>query len=264
LLVRPVVGSDVASSRSRLSAEFLELAGYQAVDSGRIGAARGLYQRAVASAFKSGDTEYGGYLVGVSLAHLALHCGHPDDAYARARKAAAGLGTSASPATWAAVTAVSARALARMGRERETTAALLACERLLATASPADEPGWISYFSLAYLSDEIAHCLHDLGRAPAARPEAESALAGVGASHVRRLAIDAALLASVHLRSGDLDHACAMGTKAVGYAARTSSGRCRQRVGTLLTELPAYRHSPNVMELTQLARDVLPETAVTA
>jgi transcriptional regulator with XRE-family HTH domain len=259
LLARSASGSSVASARSRLAAEFLELAGYQAVDAGRNGTAQGFYQRAVAAASMSGDTAYGGYLVGVSLGHLALHNGHPYVALTWARKAEAGLGTAASPATRAAVTAVSARALARIGQEKDTTAALLECERLLDAASPCDEPDWIRYFSHAYLSDEIAHCLHDLGRAPAARPVAESALEGVGASHVRRLAIDAALLASIWLRSGDLDQACLVGRQAVEYAARTSSGRCRQRVTALLADLSGYRLSPCVTELAQFARDVLPE-----
>jgi hypothetical protein len=148
-----------------------------------------------------------------------------------------------------------------MGQEKETTAALLACERLLDATSPDDEPEWISYFSHPYLSDEIAHCLHDLGRAPAARPEAESALEGVGASHVRRLAIDAALLASIWLRSGDLDQACTVGRQAIEYTARTSSGRCRQRVTGLLADLSEYRKSPCVTELAQFVHDVLPEVA---
>lgn len=261
LLARPAAGSGVASARSRLAAEFLELAGYEAVDAGRNGAAQGFYQRALAAASNSGDIAYGGYLTGVSLAHLALHSGHPDVAFTWAKKAEAGLGTAASPATRAAVTAVSARALARMGQEKETTTALLACERLLDAASPGDEPEWISYFSHPYLSDEIAHCLHDLGRAPAARPEAESALEGVGASRVRRLAIDAALLASIWLRSGELDQACAVGRQAVEYTARTSSGRCRQRVAALLVDLSGYRMSPCVTELTQFVKNVLPEVA---
>jgi len=261
LLARPAIGSSIVSARSRLAAEFLELAGYQAVDAGRNGAAQGFYQRAVTAACMSGDTAYGGYLVGVNLAHLALHAGHPDSALIWAMKAETGLGTAASPATRAAVTAVSARALARMGQEKAATAALLACERLLDTASPGDEPEWIGYFSHAYLSDEIAHCLYDLGHAPAARQEAENALEGVDASHVRRLAIDAALLASTWLRSGDLDQACVVGRQAVEYTARTSSGRCRQRVTALLAALSEYRQAPCVKDLAQYAHDVLPEAA---
>lgn len=78
---------------------------------------------------------------------------------------------------------------------------------------------------------------------------------------MRRLAIDAALLASIHLRSGDLDQACAVGMQAVGYTAWTSSGRCRQRVTALLAGLSQYHRSPCVAELAQFTRDVLPEVA---
>ncbi|MGH3277564.1 MAG: hypothetical protein ACRDNW_00290 [Trebonia sp.] len=42
---------------------------------------------------------------------------------------------------------------------------------------------------------------------------------------------------------------------------QTSSGRCRQRVATLLADLSGYRRSPCVTDLRQFARDVLPEAA---
>ena len=261
LLSRPVAGTRVAATRDRLAAEFLELAGYQAVDAGSAGASQDLYQRALAAAIRSGDVAYGGYLVAVNLGHLALHCGHPDIALGWARKASAGLGSAASPATRAAVTAVSARALARMGREAEATIELLACERLLDGSVPVDEPEWIRYFDRAYLSDEIAHCLHDLGRLASARSEAELALNGVSASRVRRLGIDATLLASAWLRCGEVEQACEVAREAAGYTARTSSGRCRARLAALLRELSAHGRSPCVAELTQFVREVLPEVA---
>jgi hypothetical protein len=78
---------------------------------------------------------------------------------------------------------------------------------------------------------------------------------------VRRLAIDTALLASIWLRSGDLDQSCTVGRQAVGYTARTSSGRCRQRATALLADLSEYRQSPCVTELSQFVHDVLPEAA---
>ncbi|WP_344662319.1 helix-turn-helix domain-containing protein [Catenulispora subtropica] len=261
MINRPVSTDQVAADRDRLAAEFLELAGYQAVDAGRDGASQHLYQRALTAAIRSGDTAYGGYLVAVNLGHLALHCKHPEVALTWAKKAEAGVGTAASPATRAAITAVSARALARMGREKETTTALMTCENLLDAVNPDNEPAWIAYFNRAYLADEIAHCLHDLGRAPAARTEAESAMEGVGASRVRRLAIDAALLASTWLRSGDVEQACAAARQAVEYTARTSSGRCRQRVRTLMSDLSVYHGSPYAAEVEALVREVLPEAA---
>jgi hypothetical protein len=261
LLGRPA-GSAAGLARSRLAAQFLELAGYQAVDSGAPGLAQDMYQRALAAAAASGDPAYGGYLVAVSLGHLALHCGDPETALAWARRAEGVLGTSASPGTRAAVTAVSARALARMGREAETTRALLACERLLDKSSASDEPRWIAYFNRAYLADEVAHCLHDLGRAPAARSAAENALEGVGVSRVRRLAIDATLLASSWLRSGDVEQACAAAADGVRYTARTSSGRCRARIRELLSDLSPYRDVSCVRELEDLVCEVLSDAFV--
>jgi hypothetical protein len=258
LLARPSPDAAIGLERDRLAAEFMELAGYQAVDAGRPGGAQDYYQRAVELAVRSGDRAYGGYLVAVNLGHLALHCNHADVALRWALAAEAGAGKTMSPATRAAVVAVAARARARMGEEQETTRLLLRAEALLDTAVPTDEPGWIGYFSRAYLADEIAHCLHDLGRAPAARAEVADALQGVGASHVRRLAIDAALLASTWLRSGDVEQACTVAREAVEYAARTSSGRCVERIAQLLDDLAPYAAVPAVIHLDGFVREALP------
>lgn len=258
LLARPAASGDVARERGLLAAEFMELAGYQAVDSGRPGGAQWYYQQALDLAARSGDRCYGGYLVAVNLGHLALHCEHPDIALRWALAAETGVGTAASPGTRAAILAVAARAQARMGEEGATTQLLLRAEALLDASVPQDEPAWIKYFSRAYLADEIAHCLHDLGQAPAARIEVSDALEGVGASHVRRLAIDATLLASTWLRSGEVEQACTVARDAVGYAARTSSGRCVERVAQLLDELVPYADVPAVADLDAYVRQVLP------
>jgi transcriptional regulator with XRE-family HTH domain len=258
LLARPAVSGTVARARGLLAAEFMELAGYQAVDSGRPGGAQGYYRRGLEMAASAGDRCYGGYLVAVNLGHLALHCEHPDIALRWARTAEAGVGTAASPTTRAAILAVEARAQARLGETRATTKLLLQAEALLGAAVPQDEPTWISYFSRAYLADEIAHCLHDLGQAPAARVEVVDALEGVGASRVRRLAIDAALLASTWLRSGEVEQACSVARDAVDYAARTSSGRCVERVSRLLDELAAHVELAAVVDLNAYVRQVLP------
>ncbi|MBV9026904.1 MAG: helix-turn-helix domain-containing protein [Streptomycetaceae bacterium] len=261
LLSRPAANPEVARSRARLATGFLELAGYQAVDSGRPGWAQSYYRRALALASTASDRAYGAYLVAVNLGHLALHCDHPQTALRWAQAARSGAGTVASPATRAAITAVSARAHARMGEEQEATVLLIEAEQLLETSVLGDEPPWIAYFTRAYLADEIAHCLHDLGRAPAARDHVADALGGVGRDRVRRLAIDAALLAATWLRSGDLDQACAVGQEAVGYAARTSSGRCVDRVARLLADLTAHAGHRAVVELDEYVREVLPSAA---
>lgn len=258
LLARPAVDGSTAAERGRVATGFFELAGYQAVDAGRPGWAQSYYARALELNAHTGDRGYGAYLVAANLAHLALHCGRPIVALDWARRAIESAGTAASPATRAAITAVTARAHARLGDEKATTAMMTEAERLLDSSTLADEPSWIAYFNRAYLADEMAHAFHDLGRPPAARREVSDALGGVGQTHVRRLAIDAALLASTWLRSGDVEQACAIGREAVGYAVRTRSGRCVQRIAALSSDLSAYSSVSAVAEFTELVHATLP------
>ncbi|MEV0530863.1 helix-turn-helix transcriptional regulator [Kitasatospora sp. NPDC050463] len=259
LLARPAADERVARHRARVTVGFLELAGYQAVDTGSPAQAQAYYQRALALTTATNDQAYGAYLVAVNLGHLALHCDEPQTALRWASSAHAAAGTATSPATRSAITAVVARANARLGRESEATKLILQAEELLGTANPQEEPDWIRYFTPAYLADEVAHCWHDLGRAPAARTQLAEALDGVGRDKVRRLAIDAALLASTWLRTGDLDQACATGLDAVAYAARTGSGRCVERVAGVLAELDAHAGYAPVQDLREYTRAVLPE-----
>nr|BFD94016.1 hypothetical protein KitaXyl93_53760 [Kitasatospora sp. Xyl93] len=259
LLRRPAVDEQVARQRAQLTVGFCELAGYQAVDIGNPNRALEYYQRALALTTTTGDQAYGAYLVAVNLGHLALHCGNPETALRWASSARTAAGTAASPATRAAITAVVARANARMLRESEATQLILEAEKLLEAASVEDEPTWIRYFTHAYLADEVAHCLHDLGRAPDARIQLADALGGVGKDKVRRRAIDAALLAATWLRSGDVDQACAVGRDAVAYAARTGSGRCVERVAGILADLQTHADYVAVRELREFARAVLPD-----
>ncbi|MEV7937193.1 hypothetical protein AB0O82_13745 [Kitasatospora sp. NPDC088264] len=258
LLARPAASDDTVHARARVATGFLELAGYQAVDAGDPNRAQAYYMRALALTSATHNHAYGAYLVAVNLGHLALHSRQPRHALRWAQSAAAAVSTAASPATRAAITAVQARAHARMGQEQEATALIFQAERLLDSSVPADEPSWIRYFTPAYLADEVAHCLHDLDRSPAARGHLADAIEGVGRDKVRRLAIDAALLASTWLRTGDVDQACAAGRDAVNYAARTSSGRCVQRVAGVLAGLDTHARYAPVVELREYARLVLP------
>ncbi|WP_244256959.1 hypothetical protein [Kitasatospora cineracea] len=254
---RPAASPSIAHQRAMLTAEACELAGYQAVDNGRPQQAQAYYQRALNLTVATGDHAYGAYLTAVNLGHLALHCGEAELALRWASAALAAAGTAASPATRAAITAVVARANARLQREDEATRLLLEAERLLDEGG-SDEPPWIGYFTHAYLADEAAHCFHDLGRPPTARGQLVDALGGVGTDRVRRRAIDAALLASTWIASGELDQACAVGTEAVEYAARTGSGRCVERVGAVLGALGPHSGYAPVRELQEFTRAVLP------
>ncbi|WP_345136627.1 helix-turn-helix transcriptional regulator [Dactylosporangium darangshiense] len=103
----------LAATAPQIATGMLELAGYEAVDLGVDGLAQRHYLHALELMTRTGNRVYGGYLVAVSLAHLALHCGDAEQAL---RLATAGLRDTerqATPAVRAAFRTVQARAHAR-------------------------------------------------------------------------------------------------------------------------------------------------------
>ncbi|MFG2064076.1 helix-turn-helix domain-containing protein [Micromonospora sp. NPDC048871] len=245
-----------------LAAGFFELCGYQAVDTGAHGLAQRRYLRALRLTEAVGDRLYGSYLLAVNIGHLALHCGHPEPARRMALTAVRGSETRATPAVAAALHAVVARTHARLGREEDCLTHLDIAERQLARAKPENEPAWIGYFDGAYLADEIAHCFHDLGRPQHTQRHLGDALTALSPTHVRRLAIDTALLASSLVAAGRIDEACATAREAVDHAARTTSHRCLQRIVEVQADLEPYRCEPEVREFGEYVRHRLPLAAV--
>ncbi|WP_432049439.1 helix-turn-helix domain-containing protein [Verrucosispora sp. NA02020] len=251
--------SETVDRRLRtLAAGFFELCGYQAVDTGAHGLAQRRYLRALRLTQAADDRLYGSYLLAVNIGHLALHCGYPEPALRMALTAVRGSETLATPAVSAALHAVVARAHARLGHERDCLTHLDIAERQLGHSRPDDEPAWIHYLTPAYLADEIAHCFHDLGRPRQTQRHLSDALAALSPTHVRRRAIDTALLASSLAAAGQIDEACATARKAVDHAARTSSRRCLQRIVEVQADLEPYRCEPEVREFDEYVRHQLP------
>ena len=239
-----------------------ELAGYQAVDSGGDGVAQRHYLHALSLSAAAGDRAFGAYLLGVSLGHLALHCGHPEKGLRMGQIALGGLPRDASPAVHAALWAVIARAYARLGDEPACTVALGSAEDHLGRSEAATAPPWIRYLSPAYLADEVGHCMFDLDHHDTAQREVREAVKGVGAGRLRRLAIDSALLASSLAAERRLDEACACGREAVDYAARTQSVRAVQRVAQLRADLIPVEDVPVVSQLVEYIHTVLPAASI--
>lgn len=250
----------LAAVAPRVATGFLELAGYEAVDLGADGLAQQHYLRALDIATACGDRLYGGYLIAVSLAHLALHCGDARQAARLATAALRGTEHQASPAVRAAFRVVLARAHARLGDEPACAAALLQVDADLARHHDGDEPAWISYFGEADLADEKAHCFFDLRHYELARHEAIRAVDLLDPSRVRRRAIDTALHAATLARTGDVEQACAVGHDAVDYAARTASFRSMHRIALMMAELQPHATLAAVRDVTDYLQAALPST----
>ncbi|GGK36433.1 hypothetical protein GCM10010124_31350 [Pilimelia terevasa] len=232
-----------------------ELAGYAAVDVGAVGTAQRHYLNGLVAA--QDDRRYGAYLIGVSLAHLALHCGDASTALRMSLAASAGTDSCSTPAIRSALAAVTARAHARLGEEAASTRALAVADRELEAIRPGDEPAWIGYFDGAYLADERAHCLVDLGQHRAAQAEVRQAVASLAPTRRRRLAIDTALLATSLAASGDIEEACAVGRTAVDHAAAIASLRSSQRVLAVLARLADHADVAAVREFREYATERL-------
>jgi transcriptional regulator with XRE-family HTH domain len=261
MLAGTPVSNDVGTRLHTLAAGFFELCGYQAVDVGADGVAQQHYVRALQLSQMAGDCCYGSYLLGVNIGHLALHCNHPEPALRMALAALSGVRDAASPAVRAALHSVVARAHARLGHGPQCIDEILVAESQLQRSKPDSEPAWIGYFTPAYLADEMAHCFYDLGDHPLAQQHVGEALDGLEPWHVRRLAIDTALLASSLASQGQIDRACVIGRKAVDHAARTASHRCTQRIVSMRVRLEPYQAEPTVGELIDYIHDRLPAAA---
>jgi transcriptional regulator with XRE-family HTH domain len=248
---------DLTEDAPALAAGFLELAGYDAVDLGADGLAQHHYLHALRIATAAGDRRRGGYLVGVSLGHLALHVGDARQALRLANAAAREFGGVATPALRATIGAVAARAHARLRDEAACLEALGQVEAELSRSDLSGEPEWIAYFGEPDLADEKAHCFFDLRRDRLAQQEASTAVRSMARSRVRRLAMDTALYASALARSGEVEAACAAGRDAIDFAARTASFRSAHRVALMMAELQGFDTAP-ARELTDYAATAMP------
>ncbi|HEX8347740.1 MAG TPA: helix-turn-helix transcriptional regulator [Actinoplanes sp.] len=249
---------DMTDRAPQLATGYLELAGYEAVDLGADGLAQQHYLRALAVTIRSGDRLYGGYLIAVSLAHLALHCGDADQAARLAAAALSGIEHAGTPAVRAACRAVLARAHARRGDEAACVAALLQAEADLARSRPGAEPAWIGYFGEADLADEKAHCFFDLGLHELAQREATRAVALVGPQRVRRLAIDTSLYATSLARSRQIEQACVSARQAIDLASAVASFRSAHRIVLMLAELQPHHDRSDVRAVNEYAHTRLP------
>jgi hypothetical protein len=85
----------------------------------------------------------------------------------------------------------------------------------------------------------------------------EQALARPTEAFVRSHGLRLIVAAVAELESGNLDAACAQGTRAVEVAGRISSARTTEYVKDLLARLEPYGDEPMVAELRERARPLL-------
>ncbi|MFF5701500.1 sporulation protein [Streptomyces sp. NPDC012794] len=239
------------------TAELTRLAGWMAFDTGQQEAAQRYYIQALRLARAAADVPLGGYVL-ASMSLQATYRDFPDEGVDLAQAAVERNRGLATARTMSFFRLVEARAHAKAGDSAAAGAALRASEGWLERSRDGDaDPTWLGFYSYDRFAADAAECYRDLKLPRQVRRFTEQALSRPTEEYVRSHGLRLVVSAVAELESGNLDAACAAGTRAVEVAGRISSARTTEYVRDLLHRLEPYGDEPRVAELRERARPLL-------
>lgn len=248
---------EVGRSLFGAAAELTRLAGWMAFDTGQQEAAQRYYIQALRLARAAADVPLGGYVL-ASMSLQATYRGFADEGVDLAQAALERNRGLATARTMSFFRLIEARALAKSKDATACAAALSAAEAWLERAREGDsDPSWLDFYSYDRLAADAAECYRDLNIPGQVRRFTEQALSRPTEEFVRSHGLRLVVSAVAELESGNLDAACAAGTRAVEVAGRISSARTMEYVRDLLHRLEPYGNEPRVAELRERARPLL-------
>ncbi|MEU1467338.1 sporulation protein [Streptomyces sp. NPDC005761] len=239
------------------AAELTRLAGWMAFDTGQQEAAQRYYIQALRLARAAADVPLGGYVL-ASMSLQATYRGFADEGVDLAQAAVERNRGLATARTMSFFRLVEARAHAKANDAPAAGAALKAAEGWLERSRDGDaDPSWLGFYSYDRFAADAAECHLDLKAPRQVRRFTEQALSRPTEEFVRSHGLRLVVSAVAELESGNLDAACAAGTRAVEVAGRISSARTTEYVRDLLHRLEPYGDEPRVIELRERARPLL-------
>ncbi|APE22895.1 MULTISPECIES: hypothetical protein [Streptomyces] len=239
------------------TAELTRLAGWMAFDTGQQEAAQRYYIQALRLARAAADVPLGGYVL-ASMSLQATYRGFADEGVDLAQAALERNRGLATARTMSFFRLVEARAHAKAGDGVAAAGALKSAEGWLERSREGDaDPTWLGFYSYDRFCADAAECYRDLKAPREVRRFTEQALSRPTEEFVRSHGLRLVVSAVAELESGNLDAACAAGTRAVEVAGRISSARTTEYVRDLLHRLEPYGDEPRVMELRERARPLL-------
>ncbi|WP_405979571.1 sporulation protein [Streptomyces sp. NBC_00158] len=239
------------------TAELTRLAGWMAFDTGQQEAAQRYYIQALRLARAAADVPLGGYVL-ASMSLQATYRDFPDEGVDLAQAAVERNRGLATARTMSFFRLVEARAHAKAGDSAAAGSALRASEGWLERSREGDpDPTWLGFYSYDRFAADAAECYRDLKLPRQVRRFTEQALSRPTEEYVRSHGLRLVVSAVAELESGNLDAACAAGTRAVEVAGRISSARTTEYVRDLLHRLEPYGDEPRVAELRERARPLL-------
>ncbi|MYU31152.1 Tat pathway signal protein [Streptomyces sp. SID7810] len=261
----PLLGSRFATEQMRRDAysavaEMTYLAGWMAFDASQHRAAQRWLILAARIAAEAGDGPLGGHILR-ALAHQAVDLEHPRRALALAEASMSRDRYGQAGAREKALLAiVYARALAASGDRAGTLAAISRAERDLSRADHDDAPNRVGFFQEASLAHETACALRDLGQLPDAESHFERSVATRRRQlYARTHSVTLGYLGAVQVQQGHLDEACATWSQALNAMSGVHSGRARDVIVRMRSDLSPVRRrgGRHVAELDGRAQDML-------
>ncbi|MGW4345243.1 Tat pathway signal protein [Streptomyces sp. NPDC004690] len=261
----PLLGSRFRTEQDRRDtysavAEMTYLAGWMAFDASEHRTAQRYLTLAARIAAEAGDGPLGGHILR-ALAHQAVDLGHPRRALALADASMSrDRYGRASHREKALLAIVHARALAADGDRAGTLAAITRAERDLARAESQDAPGRVEFFQEASLAHETACALRDMGRPQDAEAHFQRSVATRRRQqYARTHSVTLGYLGAVQVQQGHLDEACATWNQALDTMAGVQSGRARDVIVRMQSDLSPVRQrgGRHIAELDRRARDML-------
>ncbi|MEV7180810.1 regulator [Kitasatospora sp. NPDC093679] len=253
-MLRGRYGEQIGRALFGAVADLTRLAGWTSFDIAAHGLAQRYFVQSLRLSQAAGDRVLGGFVL-TTMSQQAVHLGHGREAIQLARVAQQGVGTTAAPVVQALMHAAEARGHALLGDVRACTAAMVRCERALATARPGDEaPSWSRYFDEAQLADEFAHCYRDLQQWRPAAQHAEKSLRLRAPAYARSRILCRLVLATSRLGMGEVEESCTMAGESLRAAGEMRSARTVEYLRDFHRRLAPYRATPTVRAFEEAAR----------
>ncbi|WP_030104752.1 helix-turn-helix domain-containing protein [Actinoalloteichus caeruleus] len=234
------------------------LAGWTSFDIGLIDSARSHFGRALEFAKRGGnDTLVANILY--RTGRLYLHHKEPNEALKMFQLGQVAAQNTGSALTVAVLCANEAWAYAEAGLARQAILQLGMSKDAFARSNPEEVPPWVRFFDETDLHSMIGAVYTTLAAAEGADPNhsriavnaLEQASANLREDMNRNRGFQQIMMASNHLRTGDIDHGVRCGHLAIEASEDVRSSRMRDRLRPLLAETRKRSANPAAKELNE-------------
>lgn len=256
-LIRREHEPDVQAALYDAAAEQAYLIGWMAYDDGEHGLAQRYLIQALRLSQAAENPVLGAHVL-AGMSDQANLLGHSYEAIALARAGLHGITPENSPACFADLSILEARALARIGDNTAATRSLTRAEQIFETVDHDAEPEWARFIDRAYFFGEAAQIFRDLKQ-----PGEIDRFAGISIDEcltqkrARRGGLSQAAVATAHVQRNEIEAAAERATIVVRLTSTVNSSRCLGAVSDLQKQLKPYAALQQVQDFNREASRML-------